>query len=141
MFSYAIQKVGFDFDEVEQQGEIDLPGFMNAINTFAWRAQLQQWDEDQDGPLPTLVLQCEPEQRQLWISALGKELGDDFQLQSVSCQMRKSLFGKPKQERNVAIFNVHERSTLKQLCALFFQREFEALDHEAQRLALLDDED
>ena len=141
MFSYAIQKAGFDFDEVEQQGAVDLPGFLSAIDQFPWRAQHQQWDEQQDGALPTLVLQCEPEQRQLWISALGQTLGQDFQLQSVSSQMRKSLFGKPKQERNVVVLDVHERSTVNQLCALFFQREFEVLDHEVQRLALLDGED
>lgn len=135
MLSYAIQKVGFDFDQLEPQGPIDLTGMLRAIDGFPWREQLQDWNEEQDGPLPALVLECEAERRQLWITALGEGLGQDFQLQSVSTQVRKGLFGKPRQERNVLVFEVFSRSTLNQLCALFCEREFDALDQEAQRLA------
>ncbi|MDR2296950.1 MAG: hypothetical protein LBE30_01210 [Comamonas sp.] len=143
MLSYSIQKVGSNFDTVEPQGPIDLAGMLRAIDEFPWCEQLRDWNEEQEGPLPALVLESEADQRQLWITALGEGLGQDFQLQSVATQTRKGLFGKSRQDRNVLVFDVFGRSALNQLCALFCEREFDALDHEAQRLARQaeDDED
>ena len=138
MLSYAIQNAGYDFDQVDPQGSVDLTGFMQAIDEFPWREQHLRWNRNQEGALPTLVLECEDQQRQLWVTALGDDLGEDFQLQSVSSQMRKGFWGKPRQERNVVVFNVTERKALNLLCALFSQQEFEALDHEVERLAQLD---
>lgn len=123
MLSYAIQKVGFDFDQLEPQGPIDLTGMLRAIDGFPWREQLQDWNEEQDGPLPALVLECEAERRQLWITALGEGLGQDFQLQSVSTQVRKGLFGKPRQEAQCArLRGVQAQHTQPALCTVLRTR-------------------
>ncbi|QIL82692.1 hypothetical protein G7047_24210 [Diaphorobacter sp. HDW4A] len=143
MLTYAIQKVGYDFDRTDLQGSTDLAGFLTVIDGFPWAQQQRAWDADQEGPMPQLVLENADDQRQLWITALGTAgAGEAFQLQSVSSQMRKSLFGKPKLQRDVTVFDVHERRTLDQLCTLFCEGSYEALDREAQRLeSLSGDED
>ncbi|WP_144107346.1 hypothetical protein [Paraburkholderia sp. BCC1886] len=136
MLTYAIQKAGYDYDQLDSQGSTDFAGFIRALENFPWAAQLALWNETQDGPLPALVLKNEEDQRELWISVLGTELGESFQLNAVSMQEKKGLFGfgKPKMDRTVTTFNVEGRSKVDRLCELLCSREYALLDEEVTRL-------
>ncbi|WP_408908774.1 hypothetical protein [Variovorax paradoxus] len=111
MLSYAIQKVGDDFQQTHPQGETTLLGFMAAIDAHPWEQQHREWNEQQDGPLPALVLRNEADQRELWVTLLGDgtDRRGEYQLQSVAMRPRKSFFGKGKLEQDVAVFETRDR--------------------------------
>ncbi|MDA7415304.1 hypothetical protein PGB34_02905 [Xenophilus arseniciresistens] len=135
MLSHAVQYVGDAYDHSTPLGPIDGAGFKAAIDDFPWAAQHAQWDKAQEGPLPCLILRAEVDQRELWVTALGGEPGDAYQLQSVSIQMRKSLFGKPKAQHDATAFDVDDRATVDQLIDLFASASYAQLDAQVQRLA------
>jgi len=139
MLTYAIQKTGYDYEQLDPQGATDYAGFIRALESFPWAEQLALWNETQDGPLPGLVLQNAEDQRELWISVLGTELDDSFQLNAVSMREKKGLFGmgKPKMERDVTTFDVDERTDVDRLCQLFCSRHYAPMDLEVARLAEL----
>lgn len=130
MLSYSIQKVGYDFRQLDSQGATDLASFMSAFDTFPWAAQYVEWNETQEGPLPALVLQDTDDRRELWVSALSDDLTRSFQLNSVSMRLRKSLFGmgKEKLDEDVATFDVDSRADVDMLCRLFCERQYVELD-------------
>ena len=141
MLTYAIQRVGYDYKQTDPQGETNLIAFMAAIDAFPWAEQLAQWDEQQDGPLPTLVLQNESDQRELWISALGEGRNLSYQLQSMSMQMRKGFFGEAKLEQDVTVVDESSRGEVDRLCELFCDGQYEVFDREVARLAARDSGD
>ena len=108
---------------------------------FRGASSIESGASNKKAPLPALVLQSEADQRQLWITALGEDLGESFQLQSVSMKTRKSFFGKAKSEQDVTVVDVEGRSAVNKLCELFSQRQFEALDQEVDRLVQSESED
>ena len=133
MLSYAIQKAGYDYQQTDPQGATDLAGFLGAIDSFPWTSQHVEWDEKgQDGPLPAVILQNADDQRELWVTALSD--WRSFQIQSVSQQPRKSLFGKPKMEQDVTVTEAPSRAELETLCRQFCGRDYAGLDQEVKRL-------
>lgn len=134
ILTYAIQKVGDDFNQLDPQGPIDLEGFMQALDEFPWAAQHLQWDETQEGPFPLLVLQNEGDQRELWVGALSGDPAGSYQLHAVSMQLRKSLFGKGKMEQDVVTVDVDDREEANGLCRLFFGGRYAELDAAVARL-------
>jgi hypothetical protein len=140
MLTYAIQKTGYDYGQLDPQGRTDFDGFIRALESFPWAEQLALWNDTQDGPLPALVLQHTEDQRELWISALGTELDESFQLNAVSVREKKGLFGmgKSKMERDVTTFDVNARTDLDQLCQLFCSRQYALMDQQVLRLAELE---
>ncbi|MBS75393.1 hypothetical protein ACEN9J_34975 [Variovorax sp. Varisp41] len=142
MLSYAIQKVGDDFQQTHPQGETTLLGFMAAIDAHPWQQQHREWNEQQDGPLPALVLRNEADQRELWVTLLGDgtDRRGEYQLQSVAMRPRRGFFGKGKLEQDVAVFETRDRGELDRLCELFCDGQYEALDREAGRMAAREDD-
>ena len=134
MLTYAIQKVGFEPDQTAPQVPTDLNGFMQAIDEFPWAAQHSEWDELQDGPLPSVGLINVPEQRELWVTALSDDLDDDYVVISVAMRMHKGLFSKPKPRLTNTLVDVEGRALVNKLCELFARNEYEALDKEIARL-------
>jgi len=132
--TYAIQKVGNDYNQTDPQGPIDFDGYMQALDEFPWAAQHLQWNETQDGPLPSLVLQNEDEKRELWVGALGGDPAGSYQLHAVSMQLRKSLFGKDKLKQDVTTVDVDDREETNALCRLFFEGRYAELDAAIARL-------
>ncbi|AJK50782.1 hypothetical protein [Burkholderia plantarii] len=137
MLTYAIQKTGYDYEQLDPQGSVDYDGFIHALERFPWAGQLAQWNDEQSGPLPALVLQDAEARRELWISALGTTLGDSFQLNAVSMREKKGWFGmgKPKADREVVTFEVQARGDVDRLCRLFCDGEYAQLDEDVARLA------
>jgi hypothetical protein len=133
MLTYSIQKVGYDYQQLDAQGETDFTSFIAAFEAFPWGEQYREWNETQDGPLPALVLQFKEDGRELWVSALSDDLTRDFQLNSVSMRTKKGLFGKETQQQNVETFNIRYREDLNTLCLAFCQRQFEEVDRLARR--------
>ena len=138
MLTHAVQKVGDDHQRSEPLGETNFIDFRAAIDAFPWAAQHAAWDVQQDGPLPALVLQNQADQRELWVTALGADLTGEYQLQSVSMQLRKGFFGKAKLEQDAEIVDAPGRAEVDRLCELFCDRQYEALDREVARLATRD---
>lgn len=141
MLTYAIQKTGYDYQQTDPQGETSLVDFMAAIDAFPWAEQHREWDEQQDGPLPALVLRNEPAQRELWVTALGSDRAGSYQLQAVSMKMRKGFFGKGKLEQDATVVDARDRGEVDRLCELFCDGAFEAFDREVERLARRDSDD
>jgi hypothetical protein len=137
MLTYAIQKTGYDYEQLDPQGSVDYDGFVQALASFPWAEQLAQWNDEQSGPLPARVLQDSEARRELWISALGSGLDDSFQLNAVSMHETKGLFGigKPKTSREVVTFEVETRGDVDRLCRLFCDGQYAQLDEEVVRLA------
>ncbi|MBN3725994.1 hypothetical protein [Burkholderia sp. Ac-20379] len=136
MLTYAIQKTGDDDSQLDPQGPTDYAGFIRALEQFPWAQQLAQWDDDQSGPLPALVLRHTGDQRELWISALGTDLAQDFQLNAVAMREKKPRFGfgKPSIERDVVTFDVASRADVDRLCQLFCSAQYAAFDEDVARL-------
>ncbi|MBN3774509.1 MULTISPECIES: hypothetical protein [Burkholderia] len=130
MLTYSIQKVGYDFKQLDPQGATDYPSFTQAFDAFPWAAQHAEWDDKQDGPLPALVLQHADDQRELWVTALSDAHADGFQLNAVSMRMKKGLFGigKGKLEQQVDTIDVRKRTDVDTLCRLFCDRQYDELD-------------
>lgn len=145
MLTYAIQKVGYDHQQTDPQGETNLIAFMAAIDAFPWREQHQAWDEAQEGSLPALVLCNDAEQRQLWVTALGTGTtggtAGSYQLQSVAMRMRKGFFGKGKLAQDATVADARNRGEVDRLCELFCDGQYDALDREVERLAARDSGD
>ncbi|WP_332308330.1 hypothetical protein [Herbaspirillum autotrophicum] len=137
MLTYAIQKAGYDYDQLDQQGAIDFDGFMHAINTFPWAEQLRAWDETQDGPLPSLVLQNEKDERALWVMVIGSDLGNSFQVTAVWMRPHKGMFGlgKEKMVQETATIDIELRQELDQLCRLFCAAQYEDLERDVARFS------
>jgi len=138
MLTYAIQKVGYDHQQTDPQGETSLVAFMAAIDAFPWAEQHKAWDEAQEGPLPALVLLNDADQRQLWVTALGADRTGGYQLQSVAMRMRKGFFGKGKLEQDATVADARSRGEVDRLCELFCDAQYDALDREVERLAARD---
>ncbi len=134
MLSHAVQYVGDAYDHSTPLGPVDGPGFKAALDDFPWAAQHAQWDKVQEGPMPCLILRAEADQRALWVTAQGGDPQDGYQVQSVSVQMRKSLFGKPKPVQDATAVDVEDRATLDRLIDLFSSARYEQLDAEVARL-------
>ncbi|MGU3780081.1 hypothetical protein [Burkholderia metallica] len=147
MLTYSIQKVGYDFKQLDPQGETDYASFTRAFDAFPWAAQHAEWNDTQDGPLPALVLQQADDQRELWVTALSDAHAGGFQLNAVSMRMKKGLFGigKGKLEQHVDTIDVDARADVDTLCRLFCDRQYDELDRRvathAQRNRLDDDRD
>lgn len=141
MLTCAIQKTGYDYQQTDPQGATDLVAFMAAIDAFPWAEQHREWDEQQDGPLPAVVLRNEPDQRELWVTALGSDRAGSYQLQAVSMQMRKGFFGKAKLEQDATVVDARSRAEVERLCELFCDGQYEAFDREVARLAARDSDD
>lgn len=141
MLTCAIQKTGYDYQQTDPQGATDLVAFMAAIDAFPWAEQHREWDEQQDGPLPAVVLRNEPDQRELWVTALGSDRAGSYQLQAVSMQMRKDFFGKAKLEQDATVVDARSRAEVDRLCELFCDGQYEAFDREVARLAARDSDD
>lgn len=141
MLTYAIQKTGYDHLQTDPQGETTLVAFLGAIDAFPWAEQHREWDEQQEGPLPALVLQNDADQRQLWVTALGSDRSGDYQLQAVSMQLRKGFFGKAKLEQDATVFDARSRGEVDRLCELFCDAQYDAFDREVARLAERDADD
>lgn len=138
MLTCAIQKTGYDYQQTDPQGATDLVAFMAAIDAFPWAEQHREWDERQDGPLPAVVLRNEPDQRELWVTALGSDRAGSYQLQAVSMQMRKGFFGKAKLEQDATVVDARSRAEVDRLCELFCDGQYDAFDREVARLAARD---
>ncbi|GAB2871896.1 hypothetical protein GCM10027093_04410 [Paraburkholderia jirisanensis] len=134
MLTYSIQKVGYDYQQLDAQGETDFTSFIAAFEAFPWGEQYREWNETQDGPLPALVLQYKEDGRELWVSALSNDLTRDFQLNSVSMRTKKGLFGigKETQQQHVETFDIRLRDDVDALCLAFCQRQFEEVDRLAR---------
>jgi hypothetical protein len=147
MLTYSIQKVGYDFKQLDPQGATDYASFTQAFDAFPWAAQHAEWDDTQDGPLPALVLQHADDQRELWVTALSDAHADGFQLNAVSMRMKKGLFGigKGKLEQHVDTIDVRKRTDVDALCRLFCDRQYDELDRlvagHAERNRFEDDSD
>lgn len=137
MLTYAIQKSRYDYGQLDQQGVINFDGFMHAIDTFPWAEQLLAWDEVQDGPLPSLVLQNEKAERELWVMVIGSDLGNSFQVTAVWMRPHKGLFGlgKEKMVKETVTIDIDQRQELNQLCQLFFASQYEDLEREVARFS------
>lgn len=135
MLTHAVQKVGDDYQQTQALGETNVIAFRAAIDAFRWAAQHAAWEVQQEGPLPVLVLQNQADQRELWVTALGADLAGEYQLQSVSMQLRKGFFGKAKLEQDATVVDAHDRAEVDRLCELFCDGQYEALDREVDRLA------
>ncbi|MDP9581455.1 UNVERIFIED_ORG: hypothetical protein J2791_000736 [Burkholderia contaminans] len=137
MLTYSIQKVGYDFNQLDQQGATGYASFVHAFDAFPWVAQHVEWNETQDGPLPALVLQHADDQRELWVTALTDALSDGFQLNAVAMRMKKGLFGigKGKLEQQVDTIDVDSRADVDTLCRLFCDRQYDELDRLVARHA------
>lgn len=136
MLTYAIQKTGYDYERRDPQGVTDFDGFMQAIDTFPWAEQLLEWDKEQDGPLPSVILQNAKAERELWVSVLGRDLGNSFQLNVVWMRPQKGLFGfgKEKKVQEVVTVDVEQRQDVNQLCQLFCDGYYLELGQEVTRL-------
>ncbi|WP_322087442.1 hypothetical protein [Burkholderia sp. BCC1999] len=147
MLTYAIQKTGYDYNQLDPQGATDYASFTRAFDSFPWAAQHAEWDDTQEGPLPALVLQHADDQRELWVTALSDAHADGFQLNAVSTRMKKGLFGlgKEKPEQHVDTIDVDTRADVDTLCRLFCDRQYDELDRlvarHAERNRLDDDND
>ncbi len=137
MLTYSIQKVGYQFDQLDSQGATDYPSFTQAFDVFPWAAQHAEWDDTQEGPLLALVLQHADDQRELWVTALSDAHADGFQLNAVSMRMKKGLFGigKGKLEQHVDTIDVDTRADVDTLCRLFCDRQYDELDRLVARHA------
>ncbi|QQK01011.1 hypothetical protein JG536_23625 [Burkholderia ambifaria] len=137
MLTYAIQKAGYEFDQLDPQGVTDYASFVRAFDAFPWAAQHAEWDDTQEGPLPALVLQQADDQRELWVTALSDALSDGFQLNAVAMRMKKGLFGigKGKLEQHVDTIDVDSRADVDTLCRLFCDRQYDELDRLVARHA------
>lgn len=132
MLQHALQKAGYDYQQTDPLGPTDLAGFLATIDEFAWDAQHAAWDENgQDGALPAVILQNPDDQRELWVTAFDD---GSFQVQSVSLQPRKSLFGKPKMEQDATVTEAPDRAAMETLCRQFCGGDYAALDQEVKRL-------
>lgn len=132
MLTYAIQKARYDYGQLDQQGAVNFDGFMHAIDAFPWAEQLLAWDEVQDGPFPSLVLQNEKAERELWVMVLGSDLGNSFQVTAVWMRAHKGLFGlgKEKMVKETATIDIDQRQELDRLCQLFCAGQYEDLDRD-----------
>ncbi|WP_241300686.1 hypothetical protein [Burkholderia stabilis] len=147
MLTYSIQKVGYDYTQLDSQGATDYASFIHAFDAFPWAVQQAEWDQIQDGPFPALVLQHADDQRELWVTALKDASANGFQLNAVSMRMKKGLFGmgKLKPEQYVETIDVEKRADVDTLCRLFCDRQYDELDRlvarHAARSADRDDSD
>ena len=135
MLSYAIQRVGYDYQRTDAYGATDCDAFLRTVDGFPWAAQHAEWNQAQEGPLPAVVLQNETDQRALWVTALGTgERDAGYQLQSVAMRSHKGFFGKAKVEQDATVAEVGDRAELGRLCRLFCDAQYAALDDEVARL-------
>ncbi|MGJ7610178.1 MULTISPECIES: hypothetical protein [unclassified Variovorax] len=81
------------------------------------------------------MLKKEPDQRELWVTALGSDRAGSYPLQAVSMKLRKGFFGKGKLEQDASVVDARNRGEVDRLCELFCGGQHEAFDREVARLA------
>lgn len=137
MLTCAIQRVGYDHDQTDDHGATSLNEFLALIDDFPWDVQHREWDREQSGPFPAVVLRHAERERQLWVTRLGDSVADAgaYQLQSVRMVERKSLFGKRTREQHAQVIDVDSRDDVELLCRLFCEGRHDELDSQVARFA------
>jgi hypothetical protein len=134
MLTWAIQRVGYADEQVDQQGTTDVNAFLRAFDAFPWVEQNRQWDETQEGPMAALILQNEADKRKLWITAFASDgkLNDSYFIAVEWTAPRKSLFGfgQIKMVEETAAFSMAGRPNTEQLCRLFGDSRYEEFDRQ-----------
>ena len=148
-FTHAIQKTGYDARQTDPQGPVDLDGFIRALDAFPWIEQHIAWDELQDGPLPSIVLQNTADKSELWVTALASPSGSgpindpdvwiltEYQLHYMSIKPHKALFGFGKEtlRETYESGTVETREQMIALCQLFYEGRQEELDRSLKKAA------
>ncbi|RYX89574.1 MAG: hypothetical protein EOO28_32580 [Comamonadaceae bacterium] len=148
-FIHAIQKTGYEARQTDPRGPVDLDGFIRALDAFPWIDQHIAWDELQDGPLPSIVLQNTADRSELWVTALASPSGSgpisdpdqwiltEYQLHYMSIKPRKSLFGFGKETLSETFESaeVETREQMIALCRLFYEGRQDELDRALKKAA------
>lgn len=125
MFTYNIQLAGYDYNQYDEKGEIDLNNFLNILGRFPWMEQLDRFSEIQQGCSATVSVINTLNNNSLWMSIAGDRNKYNYLIGYVYPKTTKGFFGlgKEKTTRWVDIYKVNDFNLIKTFFTLFFNGE------------------
>jgi hypothetical protein len=122
MLTYDIQLAGYDYNQYDEKGEVDLQTFMKIIEQFPWIEQLEKYNENQKGCSATISVTNLSTNNSLWISIVGNRNNYNFLIGYVYPKTTKGFLGLGKEriKRWIDIFNIDDFVLIKNYFSLFF---------------------
>ncbi|WP_343307743.1 hypothetical protein AAHN97_11435 [Chitinophaga niabensis] len=129
MITYDIQLAGYDFLQVDEKGPIDFTGFMQVLQRFPWKGELEKANSEQRGVSPTLSAVNKADEKILWVSIEGNPDKPVFLLGLVYMREKKGFLGlgRSKMVKWVDIYKVHNMPDLEAYFVLFFRGAYQEL--------------
>jgi hypothetical protein len=122
MFTYNIQLAGYDYSKYDEKGEVDIQGFIKAIEQFPWMEQLEKYNQIQQGCSATISVTNLNTNNALWISIAGNRDNYNYLIGYVYPKATKGFLGlgKEKIKRWIDIYNVDDFVLIKNYFSVFF---------------------
>lgn len=122
MFTYNIQLAGYDYYQYDEKGEVDIQGFIKAIEQFPWMEQLEKYNQIQQGCSATISVTNHTTNNALWVSIAGNKDNYNYLIGYVYPKATKGFLGlgKEKIKRWIDIYNVDDLVLIKKYFSLFF---------------------
>jgi hypothetical protein len=122
MFTYNIQLAGYDYSQYDEKGEVDIQGFIKAIEQFPWMEQLEKYNQIQQGCSATISVTNLNTNNTLWVSIAGNRDSYNYLIGYIYPKATKGFLGlgKEKIKRWIDIYNVDDFVLIKNYFSVFF---------------------
>lgn len=128
-FQLNIQHGGSPFDKSEDKGAIDYTTFVKTFDHYPWRLEIDKANANQNTSSPTITVKYQKGMRDLWVSMSGDRNNNGY---LVGYSHNKFMSGKTV--KWLEIYLPDDKEKVKSLYALFFEKQFDALEKELSHL-------
>jgi hypothetical protein len=127
-FQLNIQHGGSPFDKSENKGSIDYSAFIKLLDQYPWLDEIDKANANQKSS-PTLTVMYTKGMKNLWVSMSGDRTNHGY---LVGYTHIKFMNGKTV--KWLEIYLPDDKEKVKSLYALFYEKEFDALEKELSHL-------
>lgn len=134
-FTWNIQQAGYNYEQVDEMGEISHADFMEQFHQFPWLEQLDKINALPLGASPTLLVTDLAQNKSLWISMAGDRTLFSYLIGYVYPKEKSIILGLGKRKtRWVEIYELSNLDIIEYCFQLFFQLNYAKLEDTFQQL-------
>ncbi|MDT3367660.1 MAG: hypothetical protein LIR40_03315 [Bacteroidota bacterium] len=124
-FTWEVQLAGYDYEKLDEKGEIRLEDFILEFEKFPWIEQIESRNKIQEGCSPSLFVNDHKSSTCLWVSMTGDKKEYVYLIGYVYKKTVKDYYGpgNPKEINWVEIYLTDDAELVKRCYNLFFHRE------------------
>ena len=137
-FTWEVQLAGYDYQKLDEKGEITLENFISEFEKFPWIEQIESRNNIQQGSAPSLFVNDHKSSTCLWVSMAGDNKEYVYLIGYVYPKIVKDHYGlgKPKEINWVEIYLTDDAELVKRCFKMFFHRETDNLVRRIKKLEM-----